>query len=184
MRKILKPLCVFVLSVSVLTLGACEPVSPTAPAMDAQYGVRSNAATPSRAWQRVHNELNATVREDWFSTPGGQLSDGYNTLTVPQFAVMGQLTHFVMNVTGHLSDVELSASRHSYNDVGARGFRIPVKLCLYYPGTNEERAHIRIAEYIENNDGTTTFVPVPTTYTPTQVCGELKHFSGYTMVED
>ena len=37
----------------------------------------------------------------------------------------------------------------------------------------------KIAEVVNGN-----FLKVPTTVTDTHICGELRHFSGYTMIED
>ena len=154
MRKILKPLCVFVLSVSVLTLGACEPVSTTAPDLDAQLSVtRSNAQGAPRAWQRVTAQaLDPDYDDGYFTTPGGTLNVGDNWLYVPQFAVMGPLTHFEMRSTGNFMDVELSATRNSPNDVGAEGLRRAVTLCLYYPASVGDRSNVRIAEFVANGD--------------------------------
>ncbi|HUF50137.1 MAG TPA: hypothetical protein VMN60_04855 [Longimicrobiales bacterium] len=186
MRKVTNVVCLLAICASAFILTGCDQAVPVmAPEIEAQFGAGGGPAgggPSAREWRRVDATADPDTDEASFTTTGGYLEVNNNWLIVPMFAVVGQPVTFTMSVTGHFMDVELSARRGDTN-VGSTGFRKPVTLCLYYPASNGDRSNVRIAQFTETSEGT-KFLPVTTTYTPDHVCGELKHFSGYTMVED
>ena len=106
-------------------------------------------------------------------------------LYIPEGAVR-QKTNFTMELAdSEVFHVELTATKagsRSSNDVGASGFQKPLLLCLDRKDASiTDLSKVAIAEVLNGN-----FLSVPTTAHAlnSHVCGQLRHFSGYTMIED
>jgi len=171
-----------------MSLSACEQGRVAEPELDAQFSSagsnrsNGNGKRASRQVERVSSE-SGVARGDANRGHSLTLSVGGTTLFVPTGAVR-QATDFSMTVQpGSYFAIELTATKRassSLNDVGQRGFAKPLTLCLSRSDANiTDASAVSIAEMVNGQ-----FLKVPTTVTPSHVCGELRHFSGYTMVED
>jgi hypothetical protein len=109
---------------------------------------------------------------------------GRHTLYVPARAV-AQPTHFTMTgMEESFAWVVLSATSarpgSSQNDVGTRGFRVPLTLCL--DGMDAVYGENKLVAFFTKGG---TAVPLKATADPdaasypNRVCGEVRHFSGY-----
>lgn len=193
MRKhtyILRAFAALLLTVS---LAGCERASVSAPSdLDAQFGNNGNRSRGTQV-RRVSTTGDRTdaagvTRGTWqIMRVSGTGANGAWThyLYIPEGAVR-QKTNFTMELAdSDVFNVELTATKEGSrrtNDVGAAGFQKPLLLCLDRNDANiTDLSKVSIAEVV--NGG---FLDVPTTAHElnSHVCGELRHFSGYTMIED
>lgn len=105
-------------------------------------------------------------------------------LFVPEGSVKRDTYFTLSRVPGNEVQVDLTASRknNGNNDVGARGFRIPVYLLLNYGAAGAEVPDDNVAVAWKRHDG--HLVGMPSAVSPLYdvVIAELNHFSGYIVV--
>jgi hypothetical protein len=176
------------LAVIVLVIVSCDRVPDVAGPAD--LGPQFNKAAEAmpgkgRPWARV---AGFSVKGDSTAIYPTQteISLGEHTLSIPPAATIGPVW-FVMSGVGEGKDkdVRLTASsqNNGSNDVGSKGFRRPVTLCLHHadiPDLNAQPGRLAVAKV--RSDG--SFELVPSTVDATHVCAQLKSFSNYTMVTD
>lgn len=107
-----------------------------------------------------------------------------HTLFVPEGSVK-QNTYFTMTrVPGNEVYVELTASKHNNggNEVGARGFRIPVYLLLNYGAAGAQVPDDHVAVAWKKPNGQLLGMPSAVAPDYDVVIAELNHFSGYIVV--
>ena len=112
---------------------------------------------------------------------GGSLNIGNHVLTVPAGAV-DHPTTFVMTKLVEEIEVGLTATRVLPNDVGRRGFNVPVRLSLSYANAAEIPVNESAMKVVwVKPDGE---VEVQSSAVDTEdeaVVGALNHFSGYAL---
>lgn len=194
MRKNVTILRVFAAMLLSVGLASCERANVSAPSdLDAQFSNNGKSRVKSRQVQRATAVSGETATDYLTHNDSGELSiTGTNaageafahTLTIPSRSVQ-QRTRFTMSLQGTQDAFffELTATKQGSrqsNDVGRRGFLQPLTLCLAKADAQiTDETKVSIAEVVNGN-----FLKVPTTVTDTHICGELRHFSGYTMIED
>ena len=110
---------------------------------------------------------------------GGSLNIGNHVLTVPAGAVNAPTT-FVMTKLVDEIEVGLTATRLLPNDIGRRGFDVPVRLSLSYANAAEvpANAHQMKVVWVKAN-GELEVQPTAVDASGEAVIGSLRHFSQY-----
>lgn len=112
---------------------------------------------------------------------GGSLAIGKNVLTVPAGAVDGPTT-FTMTKLVNEIEVGLTATRLLPNDVGSRGFNVPLKLSLSYAGATEVPANAAELKVLwVKADGSIEAQPTAVNTSGKFAVGSLTHFSQYAL---
>lgn len=131
----------------------------------------------NRAVAQLTDEV---VRQKIDPEVGGELTLLGHTLTVPAGAI-DRPTMFVMSVlAGTTIQVELIAyDPDLYNDVGGKGFNVPVQLALSYAGAGADFDPATATIVHIETDGSRVVVPSTVDAENQVVRAELKHFSRY-----
>lgn len=173
--RVLLPL----LALSILTSSCADP--GPAPL----YGPRFNAATAD--YTAVQGEDGDGMSVSRIIGPeGGSLAAGGHVLVVPAGAVTGPTT-FAMRLTDPTAiSVELTATSlrsRDTNNVGARGFQQPLALHLSFETATRNVNPGRLTVAWARSDGGLEVVPSSVDMAEKIVTGQLRHFSGYVLVD-
>lgn len=171
-----------------LALGACESVGGP----DGMMG--PEVASPSADWLEVGGDSDVRyriVREDdaargtatgIIGSGGGKLSLGGHELLVPAGAVSGPTT-FTMTKLDDELQVRLTATQLTLNDVGSRGFAVPVRLVLNFARAKEEIADpSKLRIFWLKHDGSFETQSTQVDIVGKRAVGYLNHFSDYALV--
>ena len=111
---------------------------------------------------------------------GGELHLGVHSLVVPAGAVSEATVFTMSRPEGDLLRLSLSATRESYNDVGAAGFAVPLQLRLSFVDAGDLPADVSKLEVIYF-EPTGTVAPQPTYLDVTGgvASGDIPHFSDF-----
>ena len=180
-RKILKASAVSAFALTLVMWG-CESLSENAlvgpgEKSDILIITRNESGfTVARETDPAVGVVTAIIDEN-----GGSLNIGNHVLTVPAGAV-DYPTSFVMTKLVDEIEVGLTATRLLPNDIGRRGFDVPVKLSLSYANAAEvpaDAADLKVVWVKANGEHEAQ----PTAVDPSgeTVIGSLDHFSSYAL---
>lgn len=167
-------------ALAMIGLAGCENVSQ--PLGPEPVGPSLSLETPGASTWTVLSDVERPggVRR-LIGPEGGELRLGSQRLIVPAGAVDG-ITLFTMKKADSQLRVTLSASRASYNDIGAAGFAKPLDLIFSYrnqPNLAEDPATLKIIWI--RPDGGIEVQPTTVDADTKTVTGKISHFSDYAM---
>ena len=185
MRNALKKLAgILPLAAVFLALGACEDGGPTQPGLRpaAEEGVVYNSSG-TRFVVVKENDTNVGVVTGVIGSSGGRLILGKHELNVPRGAVSGPTTFTMTKIDGDHIRVRLTATQLTLNDVGSKGFAVPVTLSLSWENAAslpEDVASLLIAWI--RPDGVAVTQSTTVEVQGHRARADLSHFSEYALV--
>lgn len=182
-KRSLRVLPLAFLAVSV-ALGACNDRDRAADPLQPVRIEASRAAEGKlRKVQQIKN-VTAVVVVQRIGSQGGTLVSGGHRLVVPAGAVSEPIV-FRMRVREDAVEVDLTATgpkSDRENDVGSRGFAVPLRLELSYSGAESVSDPSRLQIAWVRDDGVLEALPSTVDPGARTVAAQLVHFSGYTLV--
>lgn len=169
---------------SALALGGCrDAAAPTAAAPAAPLEARGG----QRALQKMDGALPAFHAEAVIGREGGALTAGGHTLSVPRGAVSGPTRFTFSSVHEGYAEVRLTATSlgsEVHNDVGARGFTVPVVAAVSVGASGGMPRWSRLVLAWVRPDGSLEAVPSYLDPSSKRIVGRLGHFSQYAVASD
>ena len=168
-----------------LTVWGCESLSdPTQPQLGDPNGQHASFSTLTSGGKTVvrESELNAGTVSATIDKKGGRLILGSHVLEVPSGAVDNPTLFTMDKVDADHIQVKLTATRLILNDVGSRGFNVPVRLTLSYGKAAElpsDQSTLRVIWV--KLDGTSEDRPSTVDVQGKRVTASLGHFSNYAL---
>lgn len=121
-----------------LVLWSCDALDdPSARLTGPEVGAVSQSTSGNGFTVVKEKDLNAGVVSGIIGSSGGKLMLGKHELVVPKDAVSGATTFTMSKVDGDHIRVKLTATQLTTNDIGSRGFAVPVTLTLSYENAAE-----------------------------------------------
>jgi hypothetical protein len=175
-----------ILAIAVLALGCesgTEPGRTPALGVDARSDlIEETLGSTLSAANRAVAQLSDEVVREKIGKDGGELTLLGNTLTVPAGAV-DRPTMFVLSVlAGDSIQVELIAyDPELYEDVGGKGFGVPVTLALSYAEAEEDLDPETLTIVHIKTDGEPVVLESTVDTENEVVSADLSHFSRYAL---
>lgn len=158
-----------------------EPTQPRFRDADGQHASFSTLTTSGKTVVR-ESELNAGTVSATIDKKGGRLILGSHVLEVPSGAVDNPTLFTMDKVDVDHIQVKLTATRLTLNDVGSKGFNVPVRLTLSYSKAAElpsDQSLLRVVWV--KLDGTSEDRPSTVDVQGKRVTASLGHFSDYAL---
>ena len=176
-----------------LVLGACEnfggPDGLTGPeasapaqdllGLDVDLGL--DAGDPNGFTVVKEKDARIGIVTGVIGSAGGKLVLGRHELWVPANAVSAATTFTMSKLSGELR-FSLTATRLLPNDVGSRGFAVPVKLVANFQGVSEISDPWKLKVVWLKSDGSGEEQPTSIDIAGKKAIGLLGHFSDYALV--
>jgi hypothetical protein len=174
------------LAVTALTLlaAACETGGPTQPALEPAV---EQGVVYSNSGQRFvvvkESDANIGVVTAVIGSSGGKLMLGKHELNVPKDAVRGPTTFTMTKLDGEYLRVRLTATELLLNDVGSKGFNVPLRLSLSYENAAELPDNLEelVVAWIRP-DGVAELKASTVEVQGHRVRSDLDHFSEYALI--